>query len=121
MHRKTESDHCECQISSNCKYLLRRHRDKAGLFKTLFACVFNMDSETRGSQYPELESLPLTVKMINSQLTLKLCRICCSNGTSTNMCGLKGFLKELDDITAKLILIFEQSWESRDTPGDWIS
>ncbi|KAJ7404466.1 RNA-directed DNA polymerase from mobile element jockey [Willisornis vidua] len=48
--------------------------------------------------------------MVNSQLTLKLCR---SDGIHPRI------LKELADVIAKPLLIFEWSWESRDVPADW--
>lgn len=36
----------------------------------------------------------VTVTMINSQLILKLCRMCCSSWISLNLWGLMGFIRE---------------------------
>ncbi|KAJ7417178.1 hypothetical protein WISP_65802 [Willisornis vidua] len=63
--------------------------------------------------------------MINSQLALKLCRICCSNWIPTDLWGLMEFIQESSKTwlmsSHKLSLIFEQSWESErfQLTGSW--
>ncbi|KAJ7409913.1 RNA-directed DNA polymerase from mobile element jockey [Willisornis vidua] len=68
----------------------------------------------------------MTARIINSQLTLKLCRICYSSWILTNLWGLMGFipdsslLKELADVIAKYLwMILEWSWESGEVSADW--
>ncbi|KAJ7422846.1 RNA-directed DNA polymerase from mobile element jockey-like protein [Pitangus sulphuratus] len=62
--------------------------------------------------------------MINSQLTLKLWGICCSSWIDIKSMALDvihpGIFKELVDVIVKpLLLIFEESWESREVSADW--
>ncbi|KAJ7400289.1 RNA-directed DNA polymerase from mobile element jockey-like protein [Pitangus sulphuratus] len=62
--------------------------------------------------------------MINFQVTLKLCGICCSTWIPTNLRNLMGLIQEssqslVDVITKPLSMIFEQSWESREVSADW--
>lgn len=110
MHRKTESDHCECQISGNCKYLLRGTGTRQECLTHSF-CVFNVDNEPRGPSTLSWRVSPWLWEWSTPTCsTLKLCRVCCSSWTSTNLWGLIGFLKELDGIMANPILIYEQSW-----------
>ncbi|KAJ7408436.1 RNA-directed DNA polymerase from mobile element jockey-like protein [Pitangus sulphuratus] len=61
--------------------------------------------------------------MINSQLTLKSCGICCSSWIPTNLWGLMGFIPESSKSWLmswqNLSMIFEQYWESGDVSADW--
>ncbi|KAJ7417034.1 RNA-directed DNA polymerase from mobile element jockey-like protein [Pitangus sulphuratus] len=63
----------------------------------------------------------MTMRMINSESTLKLCGICCSSWIPANLWGLMGFILESSELlmSSQNLLIFKASWESGEVPADW--
>ncbi|KAJ7417354.1 RNA-directed DNA polymerase from mobile element jockey-like protein [Willisornis vidua] len=95
-----------------------RDMDKTKVFNAFFASVFHMDDESMVSQCLSWRSV--TVRMVNSQMTLMICRTCCSSWIPTNLRGLMGFhQRPADVITKPLSIIFEQSWEPGEVSDDW--
>lgn len=95
--------------------------DKAGVYNTFFASVFNRDDEPRRCQYPELEDcgckndrLPAdTDIMWDLLLHLYAYQSMGSHGTHPKV------LQEFTDVIKKSFpVILEQSWEPRKVPAD---
>ncbi|KAJ7411890.1 hypothetical protein BTVI_48233 [Pitangus sulphuratus] len=92
---------CKRPLPRDCTTVCGKHqfsvkekdRDKAEVFNAFFAFVFNIDDGPRGS-LSALSWRTMTAKIINSQSSLKSCRICCSSWIPTNLWGLMGFIPE---------------------------
>ncbi|TRZ18900.1 hypothetical protein HGM15179_008194 [Zosterops borbonicus] len=94
--------------------------DKVEVFNAFFVSIFNMSEEPRGSQGlkdHDCENLQLPVKPeIVQDLLLQLdpYKSMGPNGIHTRI------LRVLTDVISKtLLLVLEQSWESREIPADW--
>ncbi|KAJ7423643.1 hypothetical protein WISP_33061 [Willisornis vidua] len=71
----------------------------------------------------QVDAFSFTARVIRSQLTLKVCRICCSSWISANLWGLmdssKNSQRAADVIVKPLSVISECSWESEEVPAEW--
>ncbi|KAJ7399961.1 hypothetical protein BTVI_109722 [Pitangus sulphuratus] len=103
-------------------HLTNRVRNKAEVFNALFASVFNMDAESRGSQCPELEGhdcdndqLPVEHEIVQDLLLhLDPYKSMWPDRIQPRI------LKELADVITKpLSVIFQWSWEFGEIPTDW--
>ncbi|KAJ7417645.1 hypothetical protein BTVI_31938 [Pitangus sulphuratus] len=96
--------------------------DKAGVFNTFFAYVFNSDDGPRGYQCPQLEDHDCE----NDQLTVNpeiVQDLLVQLDPYKSMRPGRTYpriLEELADVISKLLsMIFEWSWESRKVSADW--
>ncbi|KAJ7396949.1 rna-directed dna polymerase from mobile element jockey-like [Pitangus sulphuratus] len=92
------------------------NRQKAEMFDTFFASVFNMNDGPRGSQWPELEYHDYKSDPVSADPEFVwdlLLQLDPSKSMDPDGIHLR-ILKELADVTTKpLSMIFEQSWECR--------
>ncbi|KAJ7408401.1 hypothetical protein WISP_121091 [Willisornis vidua] len=102
-------------------HLTNWDKDKAGKFNAVFASVFNMDDRPRGSQSLELEDhdcendqLPVDPEIVQD-LLLPLDPYKSMGMYKIHPRILKSWLV----IAKPLLMILEQSWESRNVPADW--
>ncbi|KAJ7406658.1 hypothetical protein BTVI_64975 [Pitangus sulphuratus] len=103
-------------------HFTNRDRDKTEVFNASFASVFNTHDGPRGSQCPELEDhdcrndqLPVNPKIV-WDLLLQMGAYKSMGPDGIHPRILKGLT---DVITQHLLMIFEQSWESREVPANW--
>ncbi|RMC20639.1 hypothetical protein DUI87_01491 [Hirundo rustica rustica] len=103
-------------------HLRKRDRDKAEMFNSFFASVFNTDDRPSGSQCPDLEDQHCEKDqlLVNLEIVQDLLHHL-DPYKSMRLDGIHLKIpKELPNVIAKpLSIIFEQSWESREVPADW--
>lgn len=81
----------EYQYLNNSTFAKDDYIDKAEVFNAFFTSALNMDNGLRESQS---QSWRVMTENENSQLSLKMCVMCCSSWILTYLWDLRGFIQE---------------------------
>ncbi|KAJ7412811.1 hypothetical protein WISP_94501 [Willisornis vidua] len=98
-------------------HLTNRDRDQVDMFNISFSSVFNIENKPRGSQCPKLEdhNCENDQLLVNTEIARDVLLQLDPYKSMAPDWIHPGILKDLADVIAKPFLIFEQSWESRDS------